>query len=99
MYGVKPVDDEGIGDPGVGSEKRTRFLGFVGVFPSSKGGSESRLTPLTLELPWTAVLPEVSSGRARAELDLRFRRTAMGKSSACTDGALEGLAIVGEELA
>lgn len=70
--GVRPVEEEAAGS-GPGSENRTRFLDFVGVFASS----EATLSGLARCSAWF-----VASARlATAELPRLLRRVAMGRSS------------------
>ena len=71
-WGVSPVDEDGAECSGPGSEKRTRFLGFVGVL----GGSR--------ELPSASTLGSdfgTSTASGSPVLIRRFRRTARGLSS------------------
>ena len=75
-YGVRPVDDEDLIISGPGSEKRTRFLGFFGELVFSRRTSPDRAEA-------SGVLDLVClAGCWRPVLLRRFRRTAMGLSSA-----------------
>ena len=77
MAGVRPVDEDAMAlDTGPGSEKRTFFLGLVGVF------AEAEVAPAE-ELDFCGL--EASSPSTKLLVRRRFRRTASGRSSTTSD--------------
>ena len=69
---MSPVDEDSAEDSRPGSEKRTRFLGLVGVLGGSRELSSSSTLGSTFGM---------STGSVSPVLMRRFRRTARGLSS------------------
>lgn len=85
MKGVMPVEAVALETSGPGSEKRTRFFGFVGVCGTARVG-----------LLWVVVDVDVEEatflaglGLPRPELALRLRWTDRGRSSSFSSLSLK----------
>ncbi len=75
------MDEDGAEGSGPGSEKRTRFLGLVGVL----GGSRELFSTSTLGSTFG-----MSMGSVSPVLMRRFRRTARGLSSVISTTSISG---------